>query len=143
MQYYAIVTLLPDFKYSSPIFAQTKPSGKLRILFDLRRVNHLLRSGYSDNIFPFSNMPNAIHHFAVETLFTKLGCSQTCHCVQMADPLSVQLLSFTFASATYSYTRLAQGLNKSATGFSSFVKSYLDSCFAANLCRQFMDDIGC
>ena len=65
------------------------------------------------------------------------------HLTSMADPLSVQLLSFTFASATYSYTRLAQGLNKSATGFSSFVKSYLDSCFAANLCRQFMDDIGC
>ena len=41
------------------------------------------------------------------------------------------------------YTRLAQGLNKSVTGFSSFVRSYLDSCLAANLCTQFMDDIGC
>ena len=44
MQYYGIVTLLPDSKYSSPIFAQRKPSGKFRILIDLRRVNHLLRN---------------------------------------------------------------------------------------------------
>ena len=61
----------------------------------------------------------------------------------MADPLSVQLLSFDLASRTYAYTRLAQGLNKSMTGFSSFVRYYLDSCLAANSCTQFMDDIGC
>ena len=47
MQYYGIVTLLPNSKYSSPIFAQRKSSGKLRILIDLRRVNHLLRNDYS------------------------------------------------------------------------------------------------
>ena len=88
-------------------------------------------------------MTDAVHHFAGKTLFTKLDCSQVYHCVQMADPLSVQLLSFNFASRTYAYTRLAQGLNKSVTGFSSFVRSYLDSCLAANLCTQFMDDIGC
>ena len=143
MQYYGIVTLLPNSKYSSPIFAQRKPSGKLRILIDLRRVNHLLRKDYSDNNFPISNMTDAVHHFAGKTLFTKLDCSQAYHCVQMADPLSVQLLSFNFASRTYAYTRLAQGLNKSVTGFSSFVRNYLDSCLAANLCTQFMDDIGC
>ena len=88
-------------------------------------------------------MTDAVHHFAGKTLFTKLDCSQAYHCVQMADPLSVQLLSFNFSSRTYAYTRLAQGLNKSVTGFSSFVRSYLDSCLAANLCTQFMDDIGC
>ena len=143
MQYYGIVTLLPNSRYSSPIFAQRKPSGKLRILNDLRRVNHLLRNDYSDNNFPISNMTDAVHHFAGKTLFTKLDCSQAYHCVQMADPLSVQLLSFNFASRTYAYTRLAQGLNKSVTGFSSIVRSYLDSCLAANLCTQFMDDIGC
>ena len=88
-------------------------------------------------------MTDAVHHFAGKTLFTKLDCSQTYHCVQMADPLSVQLLWFNFASRTYAYTRLAQGLNKSVTGFSSFVRSCLYSCLAANLCTQFMDDIGC
>ena len=137
MQYYGIVTLLPISKYSSPIFAQRKPSGKLRILIDLRRVNHLLRNDYSDNNFSISNMTDAVHHFAGKTLFTKLDCSQAYHCVQMADPLSVQLLSFNFASRRYAYTRLAQGLNKSVTGFSSFVRSYLDSCLAANLCTVY------
>ena len=143
MQFYGIVTLLPNSKYKSPIFAPRKPAGKLRILIDLRRVNHLLRNDYSDNNFPISNMTDAVHHFAGKTFFTKLDCSQAYHCVQMADPLSVQLLSFNFSSRRYAYTRLVQGLNKSVTGFSSFVKSYLDSCLAANLCTQFMDDIGC
>ena len=98
MQYYGIVTLLPNSKYSSPIFAQRKPSGKLRILIDLRRVNHLLCKDYSDNSFPISNTTDAVHHFAGKTIFTKLDCSQANHCVQLADPLSVQLLSFNFAN---------------------------------------------
>ena len=143
MQYYGIVTLLPNSQYNSPVFAQRKPSGKLEILIDLRLVNHLLRSDHSNNNFTISNMTDAFHHFAGKTLFTKLDCSQAYHCVQMADPWSVQLISFNFASRTYAYTRLAQGLNKSVTGFSPFVRSYLDSCLAANLCTQFMDDIGC
>ena len=88
-------------------------------------------------------MTYAVHHFTGKTSLTKLDCSQANHCVQMADPLSVQLVSFNFSSRTYAYTRLAQGLNKSMTGFSSFVRSFLDSCLAANLYTQFLDDIRC
>ena len=88
-------------------------------------------------------MTNAVHHFAGKTLFTKLACSEAYHCVQIADPLSVQLLSFNFASRTYAYIKIAQDLNKSVTGFSSYVRTYLDCCLAANLCTHFMDDIGC
>ena len=40
MQEYGIITTLPYSKYSSPIFAQRKPNGKLRILVDLRSINH-------------------------------------------------------------------------------------------------------
>ena len=65
-------------------------------------------------------MKDAVHHFAGKTLFTKLNCSQAYHCVQMADPLSVKLLAFNFASRTYAYMRLAQGLNKSLTGLAHF-----------------------
>ena len=143
LQYYGIVTLLPHSKYSSPIFVQRKSSGKLRILIDPRRVNHLLRNDYSNKNFPISDMTDAVYHFAGKTLLTKIDCSQAYHCVQMADLLSVQLLSFNFASRTYANTRLAQGLKKSVTGFSSFVISYLDSCLAVNLCTQIMDDIRC
>ena len=74
-------------------------------MIDLRRVNHLFRSDYSDNNFRISNMTNIIHHFRRETLFTKLGCSQAYDCVEMAGPLSVQLLSSNFASGTYAYAR--------------------------------------
>ena len=143
MQYYGIVTLLPNSNYSSPIFAQRKSSVKWRILIDLRRVHHFLRIDYSNNNFPISNMTDAVHHFAGKTLFKKVDCSQAYHCVQMADPLSVQLVSFKFASRTYACKRLAQGLNKSVTRFSSFVRSFLDSCLAANLFTQFTDYIGC
>ena len=141
LQYYNIITTLSHSKYSSPIFAQRKPSGKLRILIDLRRVNHLLRHDYLNSNFPISNMTDATNHFAGKKLFCKLDCSQAYHCVQMADDLSVQLLAFNFASRTFAYNCLAQGLNKSVTGFSSFVKHYLDKCLAANICTQFMDDI--
>ena len=46
MHYYNLITTLSHSKYSSPIFAQRKDSGKLRILIDLRRINHLLRNDY-------------------------------------------------------------------------------------------------
>ena len=56
---------------------------------------------------------------------------------------SNSFITINFSSRTYAHTRLAQGLSKSVTGFNSFVRSYLDSCLATNLCTQFMDDIGC
>ena len=87
-------------------------------------------------------MNDAINYFAGKKLFTKLDCFQAYHCVQMADDVSVQLLAFNFASRTYAYKCLAQGLNKSVTGFSSFIRHYLDPCLASRNCTQFMDDIG-
>ena len=36
LQKYGIITTLPFSKYASPIFAQRKPNGKLRLLVDLR-----------------------------------------------------------------------------------------------------------
>ena len=87
-------------------------------------------------------MSDAINYFAGKKLFTKLDYSQAYHCVQMADDVSVQLLAFNFASRTYAYKCLAQGLNKSVTGFISFIRHYLDPCLASGNCTQFMDDIG-
>ena len=143
MQYFDLLTTLDNSKYCSPIFTQRKSNGRLRILIDLRRINHLLRHDYKNSNFPISNMSDAVNHFAGKKYFCKLDCSQAYHCVSMADDLSVQLLAFNFSSRTYAYKRLAQGLNKSVTGFSSFVRHYLDHCLAADLCAQFMDDIGC
>ena len=143
LQHFGIITSLNHSKYSSPIFAHRKTNGELRILVDLRRINHLLLHDYHNNNFPISTMADTTAHFAGKSLFCKLDCSQAYHCVQMADPLSVQLLAFNFASRTMAYQRLARGLNRAVTGFSAFVRNYLEPCLSANICTQFMDDIGC
>ena len=141
MHYYNLITTLPHSNYSSPVFAQRKELGKLRILIELRRINHLLRNAYMDSNFPISNMSDASNHFAGKTLINKFDCSQAYHCVQMADEKSI-LLTFNFASRTYAYKCLAQGLSKSVRGFSCIIRHYLDPCLAANICTQYMDDIG-
>ena len=87
-------------------------------------------------------MNDASNHFAGKKLFNRLDCSQAYQCVQMADDLSVQLLAFNFASPTYAYKWLAQGLVKSVTGFNSFIRHYLDPFLATNICTQYLDDIG-
>ena len=45
MHNYGIIALLPFAKYASPIFAQRKPNGKLRLLVDLRKINSLIAEG--------------------------------------------------------------------------------------------------
>ena len=142
LQYFGITTSLNHSKYS-PIFAHRKTNGELRILVDLRRINHLLLHDYHINSFPISKMADTTAHFAVKSLFCKLDCSQAYHCVQMADPLSVQLLAFKCASRTMAYERLAGGLNRAVTGFNAFLRNYLEPCLPANTCTQFMEDIGC
>ena len=42
-QYWEVKTTLTYSKYSSPIFAVREPSGKLRLLVDLRQTNYLIR----------------------------------------------------------------------------------------------------
>ena len=42
MNKYEIIRVRPRSKYASPIFAQRKPNGKLRLLVDLRKVNSLI-----------------------------------------------------------------------------------------------------
>ena len=108
MQEYGIITTLPFSKYSSPIFAQRKPNGKLRILVDLRRINHLIKNDYNQHNHPVTTIADAAQHMAGKKYFCKLDCSQAYHCLQMADEQSVQLLSFNFGSRTFAYQRLAQ-----------------------------------
>ena len=49
---YGIITTLPFSKYASPIFAQKKPNGKLRLLVDLRKINNLISDDYINNNHP-------------------------------------------------------------------------------------------
>ena len=69
MQEYGIITTLPYSKYSSPIFAQRKPNGKLRILVDLRRINHLLKNDYNQHNHPVTTIADAAQHMAGKKYF--------------------------------------------------------------------------
>ena len=79
---------------------------------------------------------------AGKKLYCKLDCSQAYHCLQMADYQSIQMLAFNFASRTFAYRRLAQGLSRSLSAFSSFMREYLDRTIKADQCAQYVDDIG-
>ena len=142
LQYWGVITTLTYSKYSSPIFAVRKPSGKLRLLVDLRRINHLIRHDYDNHNFPIATLADVSTHLAGKKFFAKLDCSQAYHVLQMADPLSVQLLSFNFLSRTFAYLRLAQGLSRSVSAFSSFMRKYLYPCIVADQCFQYVDDLG-
>ena len=60
----------------------------------------------------------------------------------MADQRSIEMLAFNFASRTFAYKRLAQGLSRALSAFSSFMREYLDKVIKADQCAQHMDDIG-
>ena len=68
LQYYGIIKTLPFSKYSSTIFVQRKPSGKLRLLIDLRKINHLFRHDYDANNFPISTLSDAGAHLAAKSI---------------------------------------------------------------------------
>ena len=100
---YGIITTLPFSKYASPIFAQRKPNGKLRLLVDLRKINTLIADDYINTNHPVSTLllTDAAQHMAGKNLFCKLDCSQAYHCLQMADQQSIELLAFNFASRLF------------------------------------------
>ena len=139
---YGIITTLPFSKYASPIFAQRKPNGKLRLLVDLRKINTLLADDYINNNHPVSTLTDAAQDMAGKNLCCKLDSSQAYHCLQMADQQSIELLAFNFASRTLAYRRLAQGLSRSLSAFSSFIRDYPDPVIKADQCAQYVDDIG-
>ena len=139
---YGIITVLPFSKYASPIFAQRKPNGKLRLLVDLSKINTLIADDYTNNNHPVSTMSDAAQHLTGKTLFCKLDCSQAYHCLQMADQRSVEMLGFIFASRTFAYRRLAQSISRSVSAFSSFMSEYLDPVVKADQYAQYVDDIG-
>ena len=60
----------------------------------------------------------------------------------MADQRSVELFASIFASNTFAYRRLAQGLSRALSAFSSLMREYLDTVIKADQCAQHIDDIG-
>ena len=114
----------------------------MRLLVDLQNINTLIADDYINNNHPVSTFSDAAQHLAGKKLFCKLDCSQAYRCLQMAYQRSVELLAFNFASRTFAYRRLAQGISKALSAFSSFMQEYLDSVIKADQCAQYVDDIG-
>ena len=142
MHYFGIITTLPFGKYASPIFAQRKPNERLRLLVDLRKIDNPILDNCTNINHPVSTVTDAAQHLAGKKLLCKLDCSKAYHVLQMADQKSVQLLAFNFTSSTFAYLRLAQGLSRSLSSFSSIMREYLDKAIKPDKCAHFVDDIG-
>ena len=142
MHKYGIITVLPFSEYASPIFAQRKHNGKLRLLLDLRKINTLIADDYTNKNHPVSTLSDTAQQLQGKSLFFKLDCSQAYHCLQMADQRSVEMLAFNFASRTFAYRRLAQGLSRSVSAFSSFMREYMEPVVKTDQCAQDVDGIG-
>ena len=71
---------------------------------------------------------------AGKKLFCKIDCSQAYHCLQMAHQQLMELLSFNFAGTTIAYRRLAEGLSRSLSAFSIFIREYHDPSIEADQC---------
>ena len=74
MHRYGITTTLSFSKYASPIFAQRKPNGKLRLLVDLRKINALISDDYINKNHAVSTLSDAAQHLAGKKLFCKIDC---------------------------------------------------------------------
>ena len=59
MHKYGIITVLRLSKYASPIFAQGKTNGKVRLFLDLRKINSLIANDYNNNNHPVSTLTDA------------------------------------------------------------------------------------
>ena len=103
MHKYGIITVPPFSKYASPIFAQRKPIGKLRLLVDLQKIKSLIAEDYTNNNHPVSTLSDAAQHLAGKSVFCKLDCSKVYLCLQMTDQRSKEMLAFNFASRTFAY----------------------------------------
>ena len=91
---------------------------------------------------PVSTLSDAAQHLAGKSLFCKLDSSQAYYCLQLADQRLLEMLAFNFASRSFAYKKLAQGLSRSVSAFSSFMREYLDPVVKADQCAQYVDDIG-
>ena len=85
----------------------------------------MLRHDYNNNNYPIPTMADTTAHLAGKTIFAKMDCSQAYFSMQTADNLSVQPLAFNFRGRTFAFRRLAQGLSRSPTAFSSCVSKHL------------------
>ena len=108
----------------------------------LENLENLIADDYTNIKNSVNTLSDAAQHLAGKSLLCKSDCPQVYHCLIMADQRSVEMLAFNFACRTFAYKRLAQGLSRSVSAFSSFVREYLDPVVKVDQCDQYVDDIG-
>ena len=64
MHKYGVITVLSFSKYASPVFAQRKPNGKLRLPVFFREVNIVIAGEHTNNIHPVSTLADTEKHLA-------------------------------------------------------------------------------
>ena len=97
---------------------------------------------YINNNHRAGTLTDAAQHMAVKRLFCKLDCSQAYHYLQMVAQRSIGMLAFNFASRPFAYSRLARGLSRALSAFSSLMREYLNKVIKADPCAQYVDNIG-
>ena len=134
-----ILTVLPFSKYASPIFAQKKPSGKIRLPVDLKKMKILIADDYTNNNHEVITLSDAAQHLATKPLFCKFDCSQAYHCLQMVYQRSVEML----ASSMLAELLPTKKLHKISADLCLHFQVWCVDPFVKNDERaQFMDDIG-
>ena len=117
-------------------------NSKPRILYNLRRINHLMKHDYGEHNHPVSKISDSAQHVAGKKFFCKLDCFQAYHCIQRADEQSVRLLSFIFVSRTFASQRLAQVSIRSSSTFTSVISENWDPVVEPDRCAQYVNNIG-
>ena len=64
MHDFDVLTTLPFRKYSSANFAHRKSHGKLRLLVDLRRINHFIKHDHIEHSHPVTTIDDAAQRSA-------------------------------------------------------------------------------
>ena len=131
---YGIITVLPFSKYASPIFAQRKPNGKIRLLVDLRKINCLMADDNTNNKHPVSTLSDAAQHMAGKSPFCKLDCREAYHCLQCRSLSAVKKIAFNFSNEIFANKRLAESLSRSVSAFQvSCVSTWTQSSKLTNV----------
>ena len=99
---------------------------------DPSKINNLIGDEYTNNNHPVSTSSDAAQHLAAKFLFCKINDSQAYYCSQMADQRSVETIAFNLGSRTFAYRKVAQGLIRPVSAFSSFMREYLDPVVKAD-----------
>ena len=129
-------------KYASPIIAQRKPHGKLRLLVDLRQIISLIADEYTKSNHKSSSLTDMAQQLAGKSLFCKISCSRAYHFLQMADQRSMEMLALNFDSRTFAYKIFAQGLRRTVSVFWIFMRECLDLVLNVDQSAEYVTTLG-